>query len=286
MDRLLEFLQLPVPHWTDLLDILVLAFLIYQLLLLIRGTRAVQWTVGFLIIGLAYWLSGLGEDMQLTTVHRLLGYILFYLPFAVIVTFQNTIRRALGRFGRNPLLRWFGSRAAAPALIEQIVLAASTLSSRRLGGLIVLEREQGLRDHAETGIEIDARASYDLILSIFTPTTPLHDGAILIREDRIAAAACFLPLTSNPLASKQWGSRHRAAIGITEETDALAVVISEETGEISAAVDGRLSRNLSAAELRGFLVRHLEPAHPEKEAAPARPAEALAPVERTDESRL
>jgi diadenylate cyclase len=286
LERFLDFLRVPAPGWIDLLDILVLSFLIYQLLLLIRGTRAVHWIAGFLVVVVAYWLSGLSEDLQLKTVHRLLGYILFYIPFAVIVIFQNTIRRALSRFARNPLFRIFSSRSIGIPLIDEICLAATSLASKRIGGLIVIERGQGLREHTETGIELDAALSYDLLINIFAPHTPLHDGAVVIREDRIVAASCFLPLTANPHLSKTFGTRHRAAIGITEDTDAVAIVISEELGEVSAAVGGRMMRNLDAGELRAFLVRHLQPVEeklPGEEPEPV--ATADHPVEQTDESR-
>ena len=169
----------------------------------------------------------------------MLNGFLIVLPFAIIVLFQHEIRRALADFGRNPLVR-FGRQERIESSLQEIVLAATTLSSRRIGALIVIERLQGLRNYVENGIRLDAVVSYDLLLTIFNPDTPLHDGAVIVQDDRIAAAACFLPLTSNPELSKGYGTRHRAALGITEETDAVAVVVSEETGRISVAVDGEL----------------------------------------------
>ncbi|MEE9226624.1 MAG: diadenylate cyclase CdaA [Acidobacteriota bacterium] len=279
----LEYFRIPPPGWIDLLDIIVLSFLIYQILMLIRGTRAVQWIVGAVLIVLAYWISGISHEFQLKTVHRLLGQVLFYIPFAIIVIFQNTIRRALANFGRNPFFRLFGPRQVGFSVIDEITLAATTLASRRIGGLIVIEREQGLRELAETGIELDAAVSYDLLVHIFAPRTPLHDGAVIIREDRIQAASCFLPLTANPHISKEFGTRLRGGIGVTEDTDAIAVVISEERGNVSAAVGGRLSQNLNSQQLREFLVRHLEPPENPKEAEEGNP---VPTVESTDESRL
>lgn len=253
--RLFETLRGSPLGWViDVVDILILAYLIYQLVLLIRGTRAVQMMTGVLFIIAAYFTAGI---LQLTTVQRFLGYVLYWIPFAVIVIFQNTIRRALSRFGRNPFFRK-GSPAQGEALINELVMAATSLASRRIGGLILVEREQGLRNYLETGVTIDALLSYDLILSIFAPGSPLHDGAIIIQEGRIRAASCFLPLTSHPTLSKEFGTRHRAAIGITEETDAVAVVISEERGTVSIAFEGRLVEDVDALYLRQLLKEYLE----------------------------
>ncbi len=241
--------------WTiDLADILILAYLIYQLVLLIKGTRAVQMMSGVVFVIGAYFVAGI---LQLTTVQRFLGYLLYWIPFAVIVIFQNTIRRALSRFGRNPFFRLM-TRPQSEALINELVLAATSLASRRIGGLIVIERDQGLRNYTETGITIDALLSYDVILSIFSPLSPLHDGAIIIQEGRIRAASCFLPLSAQPSISKDYGTRHRAAIGISEETDAVAVVISEERGTISAAFEGRFTEDVDAMQLRDLLKECLE----------------------------
>lgn len=234
----------------DLCDIVILAYLIYQLVLLIKGTRAAQMMTGIVFVIGAYFVAGM---LQLTTVQRFLGYLLYWIPFAVIVIFQNTIRRALSRFGRNPFFRTHQSEE----LINELVLAATSLASRRIGGLILIEREQGLRNYIETGIAIDANLSYDLILSIFYPKSPLHDGAIIIQEGRIRAASCFLPLTSHPTLSKEFGTRHRAAIGVSEETDAVAVVISEERGTISVAFEGRIIEDVDALQLRDLLRDYL-----------------------------
>ena len=255
--------------WTiEVVDILILAYLFYQLALLIRGTRVVQMMTGAIFILASHWLSGV---LQLVTVHRFLGYLLYWIPFALIVIFQNTIRRVLTRFGHNP----FTQRARAGQLeasISEIVLAITALAEKRIGGLIVIEREQGLRNFTETGIELDALISKDLIVAIFQRDSPMHDGAIVVQEGRVRAASCFLPLTVNPQLGKMFGSRHRAAIGLTEETDAICLTASEERGTVSAAFEGRIIQSLDAASLREFLLVHL--------GAPGKPSEAGAAVAR------
>jgi uncharacterized protein (TIGR00159 family) len=239
--------------WRDVLDVALVSVVIYNLLLLIRGTRAVQMLLGLLFIGAAYYLAGAAN---LLTLQQLLGSFLFVLPFAIIVLFQQEIRRALASFGRNPL--WgLGTHQKTEATIHETVLAAAAMAERRTGALIVIQRLEGLRNYIENGIAIDALVSYDLLINIFNPDTPLHDGAVIIQEDRIAAAACFLPLTLNPELSKEFGTRHRAALGISEEVDALAVVVSEETGTISVAIDGRMIRDLDAKSLRNTLYQYL-----------------------------
>ncbi|MEE9563277.1 MAG: diadenylate cyclase CdaA [Thermoanaerobaculia bacterium] len=239
--------------WRDVLDVALVAVVIYNLLLLIRGTRAVQMLLGLLFIGAAYYLAGAAN---LLTLQQLLGSFLFVLPFAIIVLFQQEIRRALASFGRNPL--WgLGTHQKIEATIHETVLAAAAMAERRTGALIVIQRLEGLRNFIENGIIIDALVSYDLLINIFNPETPLHDGAVIIQEDRIAAAACFLPLTLKPELSKEFGTRHRAALGISEEVDALAVVVSEETGTISLAIDGRMIRDLDGKSLRNTLYQYL-----------------------------
>ena len=244
----------PVGWVIDVVDILILTYLIYQLVQLIKGTRAVQMMTGVVFIITAYFVAGV---LQLDTVQRFLGYLLYWIPFAVIVIFQNTIRRALSRFGRNPFLRLI-STPQSERLVNEVVLASTSLASRKIGGLIVLEREQGLRNYIETGITIDALVSYDLILSIFSPKSPLHDGAVVIQEGRLRAASCFLPLTAHPTLSKEFGTRHRAAIGLSEETDAVAIVISEERGTVSVSFEGRIVEDVDAVRLRELLHEYLE----------------------------
>jgi len=248
---LLRFLE--ILTWRDAVDVLAVAIIIYNLLLLIRGTRAVQMVFGLLFIGLVYYTAVLAE---LPTLQRILENLLIVLPFAVIVLFQQEIRRALADFGRNPL--WgLTKQQKVVASFSEIVLAATTLSTRRIGALIVIERLHGLRNYIENGISLDAVVSYDLLINLFQPDTPLHDGAVIIQDDRIAAGGCFLPLTPNPELSKEFGTRHRAALGVTEETDAVAVVVSEETGTISVAVGGKLRRGLRDDTLRPLLMELL-----------------------------
>ena len=239
--------------WRDLFDVVVVAFIFYQLLLLIRGTRAVQMIFGLLFVAAIYYVARVGN---LVTLQTFVGSFLIFLPFALIVLFQHEIRRALASFGRNPL--WgLGSRHKAESTFNDIVLAAATLARRRVGALIVVERLEGLRNYIENGIAMDALVSFDLLINLFTPGAPLHDGAVILQGDRLAAASCFLPLSANPELSKDLGTRHRAALGITEETDAVAVVVSEETGTISLAFGGQLERGLDEKTLRNLLYRRL-----------------------------
>jgi diadenylate cyclase len=253
MDFLTELLQRPslAVEWWDLVDIAVVAFLIYELLLLIRGTRAAQMAVGGgLLIGLFF----MSRWMRLETVNWLIRNLAGYVVFAVIVLFQADIRRALTHFGRAPFFRYLGRTADAEEdIVEELVVAATTLAARRIGAIIVLEREIGLRNYIEGGIPLDATVTYDLLASIFQPGSPLHDGAVIIQNDRIAAAACFLPLSVNPRLSKDLGTRHRAALGLTEENDAVAIVVSEETGAISLVVNGDIERGVTGERLHASL---------------------------------
>jgi diadenylate cyclase len=242
------------PSWLDLVDILIVAFLIYQLLQFIRGTHAVQMALGALVLVLLYWLSQL---LHLETVNWLLRTFMPYLVFGIIVVFQSEIRKVLAQLGKTPLPGVFGS-PRTEEVIDEVVLAATTLAAQRTGAIVVIERDMGLRSYIETGIALDAYVTYDLLISIFNPGTPLHDGAVIVQGNRVAAAACFLPLTVNPQLSRELGSRHRAAIGVTEDTDALAVVVSEETGVISLVVGGRIRRELDAGSLKSALLDALE----------------------------
>ena len=236
--------------WWDLVDILIVSVLVYEFLKLIRGTRAVQMGVGTLFIVGMFYLSKLAP---LQTVNWLIRNMLVYVAFAAIVIFQSDIRRALAHFGQAPFFRYFNRQEAAQETIEEIVVAATTLSGQRVGAIIAIERDIGLRNYIESGIPLDAILTYDLLATIFHPGSALHDGAVILQENRVAAAACFLPLTVNPRVSRELGTRHRAAIGLTEEGDAIAVVVSEETGQISLAQDGRIERGLTPDELRDRL---------------------------------
>lgn len=226
------------------LDILLVAILIYQVLVMIRGTRAVPMLVGLIIVAVTFYLARIGE---LTTLNWVVSRVLPYIVFALIVVFQSEIRHVLADLGRR--LTFLGGSSAEADSYDDIVLAANLFSQNQTGALIVIEREIGLRTHIESGVPLDARLSYDLLATIFRPSAPLHDGAVIVQKDRIAAAACFLPLSMNPLLSTQLGTRHRAGIGITEETDAIAVICSEESGAISFAIGGRIERDLTVEQL-------------------------------------
>jgi diadenylate cyclase len=227
------------------LDILIIAMLIYYMLKLLRGTRAMQMLIAILLLIILY--EG-ARRAQFEMVEWLLDTLLPYVAIALIVLFQPEIRRALDRFGRNLSLARFSSNSPASSF-DDVVLAAGYFAQNRIGALIAFERDVGLRTYIESGIPLDANLSYDLLLAIFHPGSPLHDGAVIVQGTRIAAAACFLPLTLNPLTSNQVGSRHRAAIGVTEESDAVAVVVSEQTGAISLAVGGTIELGISVEQL-------------------------------------
>jgi diadenylate cyclase len=247
LDFLGGILRRPPMGWWDLLDIAIVSLLIYEFLKLIRGTRAVQMAAGSLIIVGLFYVSRLAP---LQTVNWLIRNMLVYVAFAAIVIFQSDIRRALAHFGQAPFFRYLNRQVAANETIEEIVVAATMLSTQKVGAIVAVEREIGLRNYIESGIPLDALLTYDLLVTIFKPGSPLHDGAVILQDNRVAAAACFLPLTVNPRVSRELGTRHRAAIGLTEEGDAVAVVVSEETGQISLALDGRIERDLTPDELR------------------------------------
>jgi diadenylate cyclase len=245
-----NLLRRPPVGWWDVLDILAVSVLIYEALKLIRGTRAVQMAVGSMLVVALFYVSQLAP---LQTLNWLIRNALVYVAFAAIVIFQSDIRRALAHFGQAPFFRYFTRQLASDETIEEVVVAATMLSQQRVGAIVALEREIGLRNYIESGIPLDAQLTYDLLVSIFQPTSPLHDGAVIMQGDRLAAAACFLPLTINPRLSRELGSRHRAAIGITEENDAVAIVVSEETGRISIVEDGDLEYDIDGERLRARL---------------------------------
>lgn len=252
MPRLLP--SLPDLTLTGIVDILVVAFLVYQALLVVRGTRAGHILLGILILVLLYAVA-LWTGLE--ALRSVLAFIVPYLGLAVIVLFQSEIRRTLARLGRK---RWwgFGGGFRAPESASEILLAVEQLATQKTGALIVLERDIGLRTFIESGVRLESLISRDLLISIFKPGLPLHDGAVIVQKDRIAAAACFLPLTTNPALSSTLGTRHRAAIGITEETDCLSLVVSEETGRISIASFGELIQGLSVPEALERINRHFE----------------------------
>jgi diadenylate cyclase len=222
----------------------LVAFLVYQFLILVKGTRAAQMLAGAGIMLLA--LLG-ARQAPLPVAHWVADNIIPYSLILFAVLFQAEIRHVLAKIGRAVT---FSKSASEADSYDDIVMAANFFSQHQTGALIVVEREIGLRTYIESGVPMDARVSYDLLVTIFRPQAPLHDGAVIIQRDRIAAAACFLPLSMNPVLSNQLGTRHRAAIGITEETDAIAIVVSEETGQIALAQSGHIERGISVDELR------------------------------------
>lgn len=238
--------QVRLEPW-DLVDIAIVSFLIYEFLKLIRRSGAVQMAIGAAVLFALYYAS---RFVPLRTVNWLIRDMFGYIVFAAIVLFQSDIRRALANVGRAPFVRYLTRPDTRDETVEEVVVAAAMLASRRIGAIIAIEREIGLRNYIESGIPLDGKVTYDLLIAIFQPDSPLHDGAVIIQEDRIAAAACFLPLTVNPQLGREFGSRHRAALGLTEETDAVAIVVSEETGTMSLSLDGRIERVLDSQQLR------------------------------------
>jgi len=254
MPRLPRILPSSLPNLSlsGVIDILVVAFVLYQALMVVRGTRAGHILIGILtmvsIYAIALWAG-------LEALRSLLSFIVPYLGIAIIVLFQSEIRRTLARIGRK---NWFGLQTGfrAPEATNEILLAIEYLAQHKTGALIVLERDIGLRTFIESGVRLEAFLTRDLLRTIFETGLPLHDGAVIVQKERVAAAACFLPLTTNPVLSRQLGTRHRAAIGITEETDCLSLVVSEETGKISVAAFGELSSGLTLAEVEERVNRH------------------------------
>lgn len=253
--EILNIEAIRIPTITDIVDILILAYIIYKLLLLIKGTRAMQMIAGIALLFFASFLSGV---FHLNTLKTVIDSTISFLPIAVIVLFQYEIRKILARMGTYSFIK--NHESIEEHIIEQILKAANMLSKEKKGGLIVIERGQGLGQYIETGIPIDAKISFDLIVNIFEPKTALHDGAIIISKGRIAAASCLLPLSSNPHLPPHFGTRHRAGIGITEETDAIAIIISEETGKISFAKNGTIMhyKDKSFEGMKNHLIGLLE----------------------------
>lgn len=243
-------LSLPKFTTTAVIDILVVAFLVYQLLLIVRGTRAGHILIGILTLVFLYTVS---VWTGLEALRSVLSYIVPYTAIAVIILFQSEIRRTLARIGRK---RWFGKGFRRPESTDEILVALNRMSQEKTGALIVLERDIGLRTFVESGVHLDAALSADLLLAIFRPGGALHDGAVIVQKDRISAAACFLPLTTNPTLPVNLGTRHRAAIGITEESDCLSLVVSEETGAISTAAFGEIERNVGLGDVDERINRH------------------------------
>jgi diadenylate cyclase len=234
----------------DVADILIVTVLGYWLINLIRGTRAVQMLIGLFVVAAIYTSS---QYFELYTLSWILSSFFSSLLLLIVVIFQSDIRRALTQVGRGGFFST--DRRERSQLIDELTRAAVTLAARRIGALVVLERDVGLNEYLDAGTVLDARVSREILAAIFLPQSPIHDGAVVIRRGRIAAAGCFLPLTANPAVSKSLGSRHRAAIGVTEETDAAVVVVSEEEGKISLVREGRITRDIDPGTLRATLTQ-------------------------------
>jgi len=243
------------PHltWTAVADIALIAFLIYQFLMIVRGRRAAHILAGVLILAAIY---GFAAALGLEMISAVLSNLAPYAPFAMIVMFQSEIRRLLARIGRS---RWvsLGGRLQKREFAEELVLALTQLGQQKIGALVVIERDIGLRTFIESGVILDACVSRDLLLTIFQHGSVLHDGAVIVQGERIAAAACFLPLTVKPAPARSLGTRHRAAIGVTEETDCLSLVVSEQTGHLSLAVYGEIETDITPQELEQRITDHL-----------------------------
>ena len=250
MSRIWEQLQFLRPEWTDLVEILIVAFLLYRILLVIQRTRAMQIMLGVALLAFTY---GLARMLDLILIRRLLEASFAYGAIAALVVFQPELRSALARLGRSRMIRVFqpleDGRAAA-----EVVAAAVRLARAGHGAIIAIGRDVGLEEYAETGSPVDARVSAEMLTTIFTPYSPLHDGAVLITGDQIRTAGAILPLTQSSVGDRSLGTRHRAALGLSEETDALVIVVSEETAQISLAVDGRLERDVDPERLREAVV--------------------------------
>jgi diadenylate cyclase len=240
-------------RWQDIADILIVAFVIYQVILLIRGTRAVQMLVGIAVLIVVYFGA---RELEFMTLYWLLGTFLSSIFLIIIIIFQRDIRRALMQMGQTPFSKGI---TESLQVIEEIIAAAMEMSRKRIGALIVMERDTGLKDYEDSGQLVDAKVSKSLLVSLFHPSSPLHDGGVIINEDRISHAGCVMPLSKNPYIGKNLGTRHRAAIGISEDTDAISVVVSEETGSISLAQHGAITSNLDENGLRNRLTAIFAP---------------------------
>lgn len=256
-------LELPVTFRfpQDAIDILLVAFLVYRILLLIKGTRAFQVLLGLILLVLAYTVS---RWFELITLNWILKEFLSSFIILVVVLFQSDIRRALAQMGKQHFWPFGGEYDGKVDRVEEVVRAATRLAGTRTGAIILLERTTKLREHVEGGVQMDAVLGHEILESIFQEGSPVHDGAVLVEGGRVALAGCFLPLTVRTDLDKKLGTRHRAALGITEETDAVAVVVSEERGGVSIAVNGRITRDLDYAGLRKVIARLLDERRPRR----------------------
>lgn len=264
--RMWEQIQFLRPGWTDLVEILVVAYLLYRILLVLQRTRARQILLGLVLLVVGY---GLARILDLVLITRLMEYLFQYGAIAALVVFQPELRAALARLGQSRMMRVF-QRMEGTRVADEIVDAVERLARARVGAIIAVEQDVGLEEYAETGSPVQARVSAEMIATIFTPYSPLHDGAILISGDVIETAGAILPLTQSSVQDRSLGTRHRAALGLSEETDAVAIVVSEETSRVSVALGGRLERDVEPERLRQILTGALPDADPALAPAPAK----------------
>ena len=246
MTRIWEQLQFLRPGWTDLVEILIVAFLLYRILLVLQRTRAMQIMIGVALMAFAY---GVARLLDLILIRTLLEAVLQYGAIAILVVFQPELRAALARLGQSRMIRVFPV-AEGSRVIEEVIDATERLARAKHGAIIAIEQQVGLDEYAETGSPVDAKVSAEMLATIFTPYSPLHDGAVLIAGDQIRTAGAILPLTQTSVRDRSLGTRHRAALGLSEETDAIVIVVSEETARVSVALDGRLERDVGSDRLR------------------------------------
>ncbi|MEX2264540.1 MAG: diadenylate cyclase CdaA [Bryobacteraceae bacterium] len=275
MQPFAAIIALPELTLTAVIDILVVAFLIFQGLQIVRGTRAAHILIGIIAFIVVYRVS-IWADLEL--LHSILANVIPYTAIAVIVLFREEIRRTLARIGRRP---WLTSGLRQMEASDEIALALTRLSQEKTGALVIMERDTGLRTFIESGIPLDANVSRDLLVAIFQTSQPLHDGAAIVQKDRVCAAGCFLPLSTNPALSSKLGTRHRAAIGITEETDCLALVVSEETGRMSIAANGELEEGVTQERLEDRIAEHFGVTRPAPASSGVRSVE-VAPAVKND----
>jgi diadenylate cyclase len=261
----LERFRFLIPGFTDLVEILIVAYVIYRVLLFLAGTRALQILVGLVVLSLVYFVALVLKFNMITT---LLGVVFTYGAFAAAVVFQPELRHALARLGRSRVIRFLG-QSGSETITEEIANAVATLSRSGAGAIIAVEGDVSLNDYLETGKEMSAAVSAELLATIFTPYSPLHDGAVVIRGDRMIAAGVVLPLTQFPVEDKTLGTRHRAALGLSEETDAIIIVVSEETSKVSIALRGLLHRGVTPQQVREVLSGRMWPATAALESSPA-----------------
>jgi diadenylate cyclase len=246
---------LRIIRWQDIIDILIVTVVIYRVLLIIKGTKAAQMLIGLGVLSLAFLVS---RYLNLYTLDWLIQSFWAQIVLALIILFQPEIRKALAQVGETRFIPSFTS-AEELRSIEEIVRTSVALANRRIGALIAIERDTSLKEFTEMGTPLDAKVSHELLISIFHPASPIHDGAVIIKDNRIIAAGCFLPLSLSSDVSRSLGTRHRAALGLSEETDAIVIIISEETGTISIAIEGRLQGDMDMGSLRKFLTEHFIP---------------------------